>query len=202
MNKHSKFHYFTLLCAVVALQGFFAISSVPAADDAASPPGNIVHLKRFVEEVDAPWKHFLAQNGVELKNGETYILTFWAKASTQCPLKISMKDNQTWEGVGSQATAEVSTDWQKIELPLSGEKSEPGRTRLEFHYGNGNSGDIWIADIRVRPEGTDEKSPDNLITNGRFEDQLNRWYTEGQNEGGFLVEVQSLADANATAQAK
>ena len=175
------------------------VQTAHAADGTASPPGNVVHLKRLEESPESPAKHFLAQSDIDLKNDDAYVLTFWAKASPSLAMRVTTKNTRTWAGLESQRV-DLGSEWQQCEVQLVGEKAEPGHTRLEFHYDGQEAGDIWIADVHLRLEGADKK--ENLIVNGRFEDQLNKWYSEGQQAGVFLIEVQTPSDANAAAESE
>ena len=184
--------------------GFFGIAGcllgpqvVQGAADPVAPSGNIAHLQRLEEVPEKPWRHLFAQNKLDLKPDQNYLLTFWAKSSQPLTLRILTKVAQPpWAGLKEQKV-ELTTDWQRFELMFDGENTVPGQTRLEFRYGGQESGDIWIGEVAMHPEGSDQKSETNLILNGRFEDQLSNWYIEGQQPGVFLVGVQSVQDASA-----
>lgn len=164
----------------------------------SGPAGNAVHLKRFEESPDQPWRHQFFQNDIDLKAEETYVLTFWARASQSLIMKVSTKVSQPpWGFFGTRSEVELTPEWQRHELTFSGEGSVPGHSRVAFGYAGTEPGDIWLADLSLRPEGAD--SSPNLIDNPRFEDAMSRWNSEGTQTGVFLVETQSLSEANASA---
>jgi len=179
--------------------GFFAAVVLPClgeASDATAPAGNAAHLNRLAAEVDKPYIHLLSQNGIDLAPGETYRLTFWARASEGRMLRISTKfDQPPWKGLQDQRV-QLDTNWTFYEVSLNGDGAEPGHTRLEFRYAGPEAGEIWIADVRLLPETADAAAP-NMIQNGRFEDKLLNWYIEGQRPGIFAVDVEALPGGGA-----
>lgn len=169
---------------------------LPGLQAADAPTGNAAHLKRSEETPDQPWRHLFGQNNIDLKESESYMLTFWAKASQSMKLKVSTKVGQPpWAYFGLRTEVELSPEWQRYELTFDGKGSVPEKTRLSFNYGGTEPGDIWIADARLRVAGTDENSTENLLKNPRFDEDLQDWYTEGVQPGIFLVETQPVSDA-------
>ena len=161
-----------------------------AGSDPQGPTGKAAHLQRQMEMTDKPWTQLLSQNGIDLKPGETYLLTFWAKASQIMVLRVLTKlDQPPWAGL-QEKKLELGTEWALQEVLLQSDTAEPGHTRLEFRYGGPDAGDIWIADVQVRPEA-DAAAP-NLIQNGRFEEELTNWYIEGQRPGAFSIAVEPV----------
>lgn len=178
-----------------ALVGLFAAQAVQAVDgDAASAPsGNAARLQRLVEVSDKPWTQLLSQNALDLKPGEPYRLTFWAKASAPMVLRVLIKiDQAPWTGLQEQRL-ELGAEWQLQEVFLKSDIAEPGHTRLEFRYGGTEPGDLWVADVQLRPEGSNDA--ENIIQNGRFEDQLVHWYIEGQRPEVFSIQVEPVQSA-------
>jgi hypothetical protein len=173
-----------LACAVIPLR----------AGDAQAPSGNAALLHRMVEMSEKPWTQLLSQNGLDLKPGEPYLLTFWAKASQDLTLRVLTKfDKAPWTGLQEQKL-ELGTEWVRQEVLLQSDLAEPGHTRLEFRYGGMEAGDIWIADVQLRPE-VDAAAP-NMIQNGKFEEQLTKWYIEGQRKDAFSILVEPVKPAS------
>lgn len=172
---------------------FFAACILPGwTEDAAAPAGNYAHLSRL-EEGDKPGSHLFSQNGIDLNPEASYRLTFWAKASTPLVMRVLTKfDQPPWKGLQDKRV-ELGTEWQQHEVILSGAGAEPGHTRLEFRYAGPEPGEIWLADVQLQPEG--EADAKNMIVNGRFEEKLTNWYTEGQRPGIFVVDVQTPQEA-------
>jgi len=165
--------------------------------EATGPAGMTVHLQRLSEVAEGSNRQFFSQNDVNLLPDNTYVLTFWAKSPQSLAMRVSMKVSQApWSGVGEPQQVELTPEWQKYEVSLEGAGAVPGKTRLSFHFGSPEAGDIWLADLRLRNAAGDESSSENLIVNGRFEDGLEKWYSEGQRADVFQVNVQSLTEAN------
>lgn len=164
--------------------------------EGTAPTGNAVHLQRLSEMAEGSNRQFICQNDIDLQPDNTYVLTFWAKSPQSLSLRVSMKVSQApWSGVGEPQQVELTSEWQKYEVSLEGTGAVPGKTRLSFHFGSSESGDIWLADLRLRDAAGDESSGENLIVNARFEDGLEKWYSEGQRADIFQIKVQSLTEA-------
>lgn len=186
----SRRHILSVLMAVCAVSGSLR------ASDAAAPAGHAAHLNRLAAQVDKPYNHLLSQNGIDLSPGETYRLTFWARASEGLILRVTTKfDQPPWKGLQDERV-QLDTTWTFYEISLKGDEAEPGHTRLEFRYAGPEAGEIWIADVRLLPETSDDASK-NMIRNGQFQDQLINWYIEGQKPGIFAVDVEALAGGGA-----
>lgn len=168
---------------------FLACTVIPVQAEDQGPSGNAARLQRHVEMSEKPWTQLLSQNGLDLKPGEIYLVKFWAKASQPMTLRVIAKfDKAPWTGLGEQKR-ELGTEWELHEILLEPSSTpEPGHTRLEFRYGGPESGDIWIANVEMRPD-TDASAP-NIIKNGNFDEQLTDWYTEGVRPNGFSVQVE------------
>ena len=168
-----------LACAGLPLQ---------AGSEPQGPTGNAARLQRQMEMTDKPWTQLLSQNGIDLKPGETYRLTFWAKASQVMMLRVLAKiDQPPWTGL-QEKKLELGPEWTQQEVFLQSDLAEPGHTRLEFRYGGTEAGDIWIADVELRPDA--DTSAPNMLPNGRFEDDLTNWYIEGLRPGAFAITVE------------
>jgi hypothetical protein len=177
--------------AIGAVFGLIAAQTVPALGaDAQAPTGNAARLQRMVEMSEKPWTQLLSQNALNFTPGETYLLSFWVKSSQYLTLRILTKfDQAPWTGLQEQKL-EIGPEWTHQEVLLQSDKAEPNHTRLEFRYGGTEAGDIWIADVQLRPEA-DAAAP-NMIQNGRFEEQLTKWYVEGLRPGGFSIAVEPV----------
>lgn len=152
------------------------------------PTGNAARLQRLVEITEKPWAQLLAQNALDLKPGEMYRLTFWAKASQALTLRVLIKmDRPPWTGLQEQKL-DLGTSWEPLEVLLQADTADPGHTRLEFRYAGTEAGDIWIADVQLRPDA--DTSAPNMIQNSRFEEKLKNWYTEGLRPEAFVIQVE------------
>jgi len=185
------------LKVVAALAGMVVANGLTTSEAVASadgPTGSAVHLSRIDESPESVGRQFLCQNDLDLKPEEAAVLSFWAKSPQSVSMRVSMKVSQPpWASVGVPQQVDLTPEWQRYDVTLETNGAELGKTRLSFNFGKDQSGDIFIADVHLH----NESSSDNLITNGRFEDGLNKWYSEGQKPDLFQVKVLTLADANA-----
>ncbi len=182
----------------ISLAVIFALSTVGLGFAASpeGPTGNAVHLQRISEAPEGGNRQFLCQNDINLHPDEAYLLTFWAKSPQSVSMRVSMKVSQPpWGSVGTPQQVELTPEWQKYEVSIEGTGAVPEHTRLSFNFGDAQAADIWLADFRLRGVGSDESSTDNLMSNARFENGLEKWYSEGQRAGVFQVNVQSLTEA-------
>ena len=186
---------------------FLCVSAVSAQNEsptAKGPSGNAAHLSRLVEQTDQPWKQQLYQNDIDLKQGENYVLTFWAKASKPLKVKVSTKNGAPpWAFFGLRNDVDLTTEWTRVELGFpADEKVISGHSRLSFNFGGPEAAEIWIADVRLQKAGADPKTTDNLIQNPRFQEELTHWYAEGAQAGVYVCDVQSLSEAGGTPKQK
>ena len=172
------------------------LASVVAGGAQDAPVGNVVHLKRYEAATDSPGRYLFSQNNINLSPDVPYILSFWAKASQPVRLRISTKfDEPPWTGFGKPEVVELTSDWQRYEVPLDGAGASPGHTRLQFHFVELDHGDVWMADIQLKENGAAAEA-ENLVHNGRFEEALTGWYIEGVRKEIFEITV-IPADAHA-----
>ncbi len=188
MNKLLRPFLLSVSVALFAATGAFAQTA---------PTGNAARLDRQIEEPEKPWKHQLYQNDVNVDPTENYIVTFWAKASAPTRLSISTKNGAPpWAFFGLRENIEIGPQWQRYQLPFSGAKAIPNKSRLTFGFGNADAVKIYIADAAIQLAGRD-RPKDNLLADGRFEKGLGSWQTEGRQPGVYNVEVFSVATIDA-----
>lgn len=184
---------FRKAAALVAGISLWAVVSSARSEE---PAGSVVCLKRASDTAETLGRQFFAQNDLNLNPDETYTLTFWARSPQGISLKISGKVSQPpWASVGTPQKVDVTPQWQKFELTVEPKGAVPEHTRLAFGFADPSPGEIQLADIRLRSASSDEAAAENLIKNGRFEDGLKAWYSEGQKPGQFQVEIPSPATA-------
>lgn len=173
-----------------------------AADsDQTAPIGNAAALSRPSEEPEKPFRHQIFQNDINVDPTASYVVVFWAKASADTRLAVSTKNGAPpWAFFGLRENIGLTTTWQRFQLPFSGAKAIPGKSRLTFNFGDKSAVKIWIADVAIQLAGRDQ-AKDNLVRNGQFLKGLNEWYAEGRQAGVFDVEIRSVAGVDAEAAA-
>lgn len=179
-----------------ALVAGISLWAVVTSARSEEPVGGVVCLKRASDTEETLGRQFFSQNDLNLNPEDTYTLTFWARSPQGLSLRISSKISQApWGSVGTPQKVDLTPAWQKYELTVEPKDAVPEHTRLTFSFADPSPGDIQLADLRLRSAASDEASAENLIKNGRFEDGLKTWYSEGQKPGQFQVEILSSAAA-------
>jgi hypothetical protein len=165
------------------------------------PTGNAARLQRLVEEPEKPYRHQIFQNDINFDPTESYVVTFWAKASAPTRLAVSTKNGAPpWAFFGLRENIAIGTQWQRYELPFKAANAIPGKSRLTFNYGNKDAVTIWIADTAIQLAGRD-RPKDNLLADARFEKGLGAWLTDGRQAGVFSVDIFSVASVDKEAAA-
>ncbi len=104
------------------------------------------------------WHVQVHQAGLEFRDGETYTVTFWAKADRQRPLLVSADIGQgDYRNVGLRSSQTVGTDWQPYRVTFRATKPVRDQNRLLFALGTA-AGTLDLAAVAVRP-GTGEGLP-------------------------------------------
>ncbi len=97
------------------------------------------------------WHVQVHQTGLDLKSGDTYTVTFRAKADAPRPLPVGASvDQSDWHNVGLDATAALTTEWQTFKYVFAAHDAVPGHTRLAFTLG-GQTGTVWIDNLQIHP---------------------------------------------------
>lgn len=96
-----------------------------------------------------PWHAQAQLLPVNLRDGQTYAVTFRARAdkSRTLPLYASVKGGD-WHGVGLRTQARLSTDWQDFRFTFQADKVDPQNNRVVFVLGN-DTGSVWLNNVQV-----------------------------------------------------
>jgi len=141
-----------------------------------------------------PWDVMLAQGGLQLKKGETYVVTLDAKASLSREAELVLETDSYQRHVSERLG--LTTDWQSYSYELSMDQD----ALLSFKLLLGkldNAGEIgdhtvWIDNVRV--EVKDARSKAFLAVNGSFDDGMDGWNThvqgvyDGPSKASFAVD--------------
>lgn len=180
--------------AALLLAGALCWATMARAEE---PQGGVVCLTRTSDAAETMGREVFGQNDISLNADETYTLTFWARSPEGLSLKVSAKASQPpWNAVGTPQKVDLTAEWQKCEVMLEPKGAVPGHTRLYFGFAEPAPGQIQLADIRLRNATTDDAKSENLMANGRFEEGLKTWYSEGVKPDQFQVTVQAPAEAS------
>ncbi|MEM8493918.1 MAG: carbohydrate binding domain-containing protein [Planctomycetota bacterium] len=133
------------------------------------------------------WMASLTHNGVSLTPGETYTLSFEARASVdgrQLDAYVANLDNG-WTGFDQQLWGlSLTTSAQTYTLQFT-----PDRTSgdVTFRFGDA-AGSVWIDDVTLVSDSATANP--SLITNGSF-DSLNGWDRQFQNGAAGSASIDS-----------
>lgn len=127
----------------------------PAAATFTTDTGAFTHgsrsLRADVTAVDGVgWHVQIGQGGLNIVAGQTYRLTFDAKASVAGGFGASvMQNHDPWEGLGLWGWAEATTTWQPFEFIFTATASDTDG-RVVFDLGQ-SVRTIWIDNVSLKP---------------------------------------------------
>ena len=91
------------------------------------------------------------QTGLDLHDGETYTVTFRAKADAVRVLPVAASlDQDDWHNIGFDENAALTTDWKPFTYAFTAHDTVPSHARLAFTLG-GSTGTVWIDDLQIHP---------------------------------------------------
>ena len=114
------------------------------------------------------WNVQCYQMGVNLKEGEKYLLSFWGKSDRTRSIRIDgILDKADWHPIGLGTSVKLGANWEKYLIPFTAARSEPSRTRVSFILGE-VVGPVDISGIALRRREGAPKSvalpPDATVT--------------------------------------
>ena len=115
-------------------------------------PSNAVGIVVRVPQVDGTaWHVQVHQTGIDLHDGETYTVTFQAKADAARTLPVAASlDQSDWHNVGLDENAALTTEWKPFSYVFTAHDAVPYHARLAFTLG-GQTGTVWIDDLQIHP---------------------------------------------------
>lgn len=103
------------------------------------------------------------RNALPLQEGATYTLKYRAKSSVPRGLGVALKlDQGDFHPLCRVDGISLSTEWQEFTKVFQAKGTEPNHSRLEFDLG-GQTGDVWLTDIRLTPGAMALKPGKNLL---------------------------------------
>ncbi len=97
------------------------------------------------------WHVKVHQTGLDLHDGETYTVTFRAKADKARTVPVSAGlDQADWHNVGLSAKADVGADWKTYTCVFIAHDTVPAHCRVAFTLG-GQAGTVWIEGLQIHP---------------------------------------------------
>ncbi len=102
----------------------------------------------------------LIRDGLTLREGGWYTLTFSVRADAPRPLHVDVSRSgpDHWSSIGLSEVLNVTPEWREIRRVFKASGSEPGRARLCFKFG-GDATAFQVAGLRLQRGGTPEPLP-------------------------------------------
>jgi len=157
---------------------------VDLPNEASLPPGVDGKVVRCnvttAADKEKIWQAQFAQNGLDLADGQEYMVTFWARADHARPMTVvSQIDQSDYHMLGLSERVELATDWHKYALHFTPTHTVKGHNRLGFQMGE-TTGAVELVGLAL--QASQGKTPravaSNLLTNGNFAQGTSLWNLE------------------------
>ncbi len=100
-----------------------------------------------------PWHFQLHQIGLDLKDGQSYTLSFRGKADPPRKVSVGVRmDRAPWKMVGLNESVEFGKDWKLHSFTFKCRGPLANHTRVSFNF-QSKVGVCWVADVSLRPGG-------------------------------------------------
>ena len=143
-----------------------ALLSFPTKQDVPLPAGMTGKVCRVeVKKITRlPYDIFLAQPKRELKDGEAYTLTFWAKANKDRPITVDVAaDSDDYHSVGLRTEVSLTEDWHRYSFAFTASKTISNGNKAGFFLG-ASLGTVDFTHVELRP-GLENVKKDGMIEN-------------------------------------
>jgi hypothetical protein len=98
------------------------------------------------------WHVQLQQGNVALKEGESYILNFRARAdSPRTILVTAQRVNEGFNGIGLESEVTLGKEWKKYTLRFTAKDIAKQNMLPVFQFGD-KSGILWLTEVEITPE--------------------------------------------------
>lgn len=102
------------------------------------------------------WHVQLIQSGLDLREGESYLLTFWARADQPRPITLqTIQDMADWHPVGLTTRVHVEREWHPYQISLTALNTVARHSQLSFLLGEA-LGEVELANVTLRPQKGDQ----------------------------------------------
>lgn len=92
-------------------------------------------------------------DGIHLRDGGSYTLTFWAKAHPPCTIGLnSRKGGPDWRSYGLETSVEIDKEWSQHSVEFNSKVSARD-ARLSFWLG-AKEGTVWIDGVMLHSAGS------------------------------------------------
>lgn len=123
---------------------------VPAPVRAEYPEARSMKLTSVQRGTDS-WHLLLNRRGFGVRAGQSYTLTFWAKADAACSLNVAaFQTAPPWKDLGLRSLAKLTPTWQRFCFAFTATEDYP-QARVAFGDFAAYLGTYWIAGVSLRP---------------------------------------------------
>lgn len=97
-----------------------------------------------------PWKLQICHDGIRIKKGVTYLLSFWAKSDHPVSINVNcMQNHVPWEHHGAAEEITLSTEWKQMQFKFVGPYDDDNM-RITFTNLAVAAGQLfWFADCSL-----------------------------------------------------
>jgi len=121
----------------------------PTVNGSVRPGANIF----FKTNSRNQWGFRLNRDGLDLREGQAYTLSFWARSSTPRRLSVSLwQDRLGYQYEGFTGYADLGLDWQRYTFVFRPLDVDPEHSRLTFNFGK-DLGTVQLGEITLHAGG-------------------------------------------------
>jgi len=94
------------------------------------------------------WYAQLLQGGISVVNGQTYTISFWAKASKNRTVRVVLQQNYSPYNIYIQKIFTLTPSWQKYIVSFTQPHTD-SNILLDFNVANA-TGNVWIDKVSIQ----------------------------------------------------
>jgi hypothetical protein len=99
------------------------------------------------------WGFRLNRDGLDLREGQPYTLSFWARSSTARRISVNLwQDRSPYQFEGFTGYADLGLDWQQYTFVFRPLDVDPEHSRLNFNFGK-NGGTVQLGEVTLHAGG-------------------------------------------------
>ncbi|MEO6907028.1 MAG: carbohydrate binding domain-containing protein, partial [Abditibacteriaceae bacterium] len=118
--------------------------------DGAVRPGMSIYFKNRDR---TQWGYRLNRDGLDLREGQAYTLSFWGRASSKRRVSVSLwQDRLKYQYEGFTGYADLGLDWQHYTFVFRPLDVDPQHSRLNFNLGK-DAGTLQIGEVTLHAGG-------------------------------------------------
>jgi len=97
------------------------------------------------------WHIQFEQFGMSMNQGQTYTLTFSARASGTRNIGMGIgRHNSPWNGY-AYTSINLTTQWKTYSMQITPDENNTNMVRLSAHLGDAPAGTYWFDNISLKP---------------------------------------------------